>query len=100
MKKLSEAIEPKDKIKLLFLSILNREPTSEEMKMCIAELSPSATKPTTNTPDIPDHLSKEKKKAYKKQIEKKLAWEKFNRNREYFAIAWSLINTRQFSFVQ
>ena len=36
----------------------------------------------------------------KKQIEKKLAWEKFNRTREYFAIAWSLINTRQFSFVQ
>jgi hypothetical protein len=70
------------------------------MKMCIAELSPSATKPAANTPDIPDHLSKEKKKAYKKQIEKKLAWEKFNRNREYFAIAWSLINTRQFSFVQ
>jgi hypothetical protein len=70
------------------------------MKMCIAELSPSATNSTRNIPDIPDHLSKEKKRAFKKQIEKKLAWEKFNRNREYFAIAWSLINTRQFSFVQ
>ena len=100
MKKLSEAIEPKEKIKVLFLSILNREPTPEEMKMCIGELSESAIKTTANIPEIPDHLSKEKKKAYKKQIEKKLAWEKFNRNREYFAIAWSLINTRQFSFVQ
>ena len=100
MKKLSEAIEPKDKIKVLFLSILNRKPTPEEMKMCIGELSQSAIKTKANIPEIPDHLSKEKKKAYKKQMEKKLAWEKFNRNREYFAIAWSLINTRQFSFVQ
>ena len=100
MNKLSEAIEPEDKLKVLFLSILNREPTAEEIEMCLAELSPSATKLTIDVPDIPDHLSKEKRKAFKKQIEKKLAWEKFNRNREYFAIAWSLINTRQFSFVQ
>ncbi len=53
-----------------------------------------------DTQKIPEHLSKEKKKALKKEIEKRIAWEKFNRNREYFGIAWSLINTRQFSFVQ
>ena len=67
--------------------------------MCMAELSQQRLIRLLNQ-KIPDHLSKEKKKALKKQIEKKLAWEKFNRNREYFAIAWSLINTRQFSFVQ
>ena len=100
MKKLSEAIEPQEKIEVLFLSILNREPTSEEIKMCMAELSSAATDPIAVNQKIPEHLSKEKKKALKKQIEKNIAWEKFNRNREYFAIAWSLINTRQFSFVQ
>ena len=100
MKKLSEAHEPNEKINILFLSILNREPTAEELQMCMAELSPAATDSVVRNQKIPDHLSKEKKKAFKKQIEKKLAWEKFNRNREYFAIAWSLINTRQFSFVQ
>jgi hypothetical protein len=100
MKKLSEAIEPQEKIEVLFLSILNREPTSEEIKMCMAELSSAATDPIAGNQKIPEHLSKEKKKALKKEIEKKIAWEKFNRNREYFAIAWSLINTRQFSFVQ
>ena len=100
MKKLSEAHEPHEKIEVLFLSILNREPTSEELQMCMAELSPAATDSVAGNQKIPEHLSKEKKKALKKQIEKKIAWEKFNRNREYFAIAWSLINTRQFSFVQ
>ena len=100
MKKLSEAHEPHEKINILFLSILNREPTAEELQFCMAELSPVATDSVVKNQKIPDHLSKEKKKAFKKQIEKKLAWEKFNRNREYFAIAWSLINTRQFSFVQ
>ena len=100
MKKLSEAMNPQGKIKVLFLSILNREPTSDELKMCMAELSPAATNLFDVNQKIPKHLSKEKKRTLKKQIEKKLAWEKFNRNREYFAIAWSLINTRQFSFVQ
>ena len=100
MKKLSEAMNPQGKIKVLFLSILNREPTSDELKMCMAELSPAATDLFDVNQKIQKHLSKEKKRTLKKQIEKKLAWEKFNRNREYFAIAWSLINTRQFSFVQ
>ena len=100
MKKLTEATSPEEKIKVLFFSILNREPTKEELKMCMAELSQAATKSIDYNQKIPEHLSKEKKNALKKQIEKKIAWEKFNRNREYFAIAWSLINTRQFSFVQ
>ena len=88
------------KIEVLFLSILNRVPTPEEMEMCMAELSPAASGPLINDQKIPDHLSKEKKKAWKKQIEKKIALANFNRNREYFGIAWALINTRQFSFVQ
>ena len=45
MKKLDEAISPNDKIDVLFLSILNRMPTSEETRFCMAELSPAATKP-------------------------------------------------------
>ena len=41
MKKLTEATSPEEKIKVLFFSILNREPTKEELKMCMAELSGS-----------------------------------------------------------
>ena len=100
MKKLNEATNAKEKIDVLFLSILNRLPTSEESKLCMSELSPDILKPIAINQKIPDHLPKEKKKAYKKQLEKKIAWATFNRNREYFSIAWSLINTRQFSFVQ
>ena len=100
MKNLSEATAPTEKIKVLFLSILNREPTTEEIKMCMEELSPVAFQSSLDNQEIPEHLSKEKKKAWKKHMEKKVAWANFNRNREYFAIAWSLINTRQFSFVQ
>ena len=100
MKKLNEATNAKEKIDVLFLSILNRLPTPEESKLCMSELSPDILKPIAINQKIPDHLPKEKKKAYKKQLEKKLAWATFNRNREYFLIAWSLINTRQFSFVQ
>jgi len=100
MKKLNEATNAKEKIDILFLSILNRLPTSEESKLCMSELSPDILKPIDIGQKIPDHLPKEKKKAYKKQLEKKIAWATFNRNREYFSIAWSLINTRQFSFVQ
>ena len=44
MKKLTEATSPEEKIKVLFFSILNREPTKEELKMCMAELSQAATK--------------------------------------------------------
>ena len=62
MKKLSEAIEPQEKIEVLFLSILNREPTSEEIKMCMAELSSAATNPIAENQKIPEHLSKEKRK--------------------------------------
>ena len=100
MKKLNEATNAKEKIDILFLSILNRLPTHEESKLCMSELSPDILKPIAINQKIPDHLPKEKKKAYKKQLEKKIAWATFNRNREYFSIAWSLINTRQFSFVQ
>ncbi len=100
MKKLNGTDSPEDKIKVLFLSILNRLPTNDEVQLCMSELSPSATKPIAINQKVPENVSKNKRKEFKKQLEKKLALATFNRNREYFSIAWSLINTRQFSFVQ
>ena len=41
----------------------------------MAELSQAATKSIDYNQKIPEHLSKEKKNALKKQIEKKIAWE-------------------------
>jgi hypothetical protein len=100
MKKLAKAETPQEKIEVLFLSILNRKPTALETSACIDELSPSALSPLPISQEIPDRIAKDKRKAYKKNIEKSLAQALFNKNREYFALAWSLINTRQFSFIQ
>lgn len=100
MKKLAKAETPQEKIEVLFLSILNRKPTALEISACIDELSPNALSPLPVSQKIPDRIPKDKRKAYQKNIEKSLAQAQFNKNREYFALAWSLINTRQFSFIQ
>ena len=100
MKKLAKAETPQEKIEVLFLSILNRKPTALEISACIDELSPNALSPLPISQKIPDRIPKDKRKAYQKNIEKSLAQAQFNKNREYFALAWSLINTRQFSFIQ
>ena len=100
MKKLTQVKKPEAKIDVLFLSILNRKPTNEEIKACMDELSPIALSPIPVAQKIPDRIPKDKRKAYQKNIEKSLANAQFNQNREYFALAWSLFNTRQFSFIQ
>ena len=71
MKKLSEASEPEEKINVLFLSILNREPTAEELKMCVAELSAVAANPIEEEIEENTRPSIQREKALKKQLEKK-----------------------------
>ena len=100
MKKLTQVKKPEAKIDVLFLSILNRKPTNEEINACMDELSPNALLPILVAQKIPNRIPKDKRKAYQKNIEKSLANAQFNQNREYFALAWSLFNTRQFSFIQ
>lgn len=97
---LQKASNPQEKIKRLFLSILSRIPTDEEMSMCMATLT---AKPRVNSPPIKNQSQEiplAKKKKFEKDLEKKKNYAAFEAKKEFMAIAWSLINTRQFSFIQ
>jgi len=100
MADLQKASNPQEKIKRLFLSILSRIPTDEEMSMCMATLT---AKPRVNSPPIKNQSQEiplAKKKKFEKALEKKKNYAAFEAKKEFMAIAWSLINTRQFSFIQ
>ena len=97
---LQMATSPQEKIKCLFLSILSRIPTDEEMNMCLTTLT---AKPRVNLPPIKSqsqNIPPAKKKKLQKALEKKKNYAAFEAKKEFMAIAWSLVNTRQFSFIQ
>ncbi len=100
MEDLTEAQSPEEKIEVLFLSILNRRASVDEMQACISDLSPIVLAPIQASGKSPQKISKEKRTFLQKKFNKGLAQKNFNENREYFALAWSLFNTRQFSFIQ
>jgi hypothetical protein len=97
---LQMATSPQEKIKCLFLSILSRIPTDEEMNMCLTTLT---AKPRVNLPPIKSqsqNIPPAKKKKLQKALQKKKNYAAFEAKKEFMAIAWSLVNTRQFSFIQ
>jgi hypothetical protein len=91
MVELQRASNPQEKVKCLFLSILSRIPTDEEMSMCLANLT---AKPGVDSPPIKTGSQKPP------PAKKKKSYAAFEAKKEFMAIAWSLINTRQFSFIQ
>lgn len=92
---------PKEKVRVLFLSILNREPTAEESETCLAELK-EALAQAAPLPKVPEHLTGEKRKKYIRYLDKKREAQQTYGPvaKAYQGIAWALLNTRQFSFVQ
>lgn len=92
---------PKDKVRVLFLSILNREPTAEESETCLVELK-EALAQAAPQPKVPEHLKGEKRKKYLRYLDKKRQTQQTYGPvaKAYQGIAWALLNTRQFSFVQ
>lgn len=97
-KNLLQAESTEGKIEVLFLSILNRNPTPEELSQSLAMVT-SSPKVPYQIP-LPKKVSPEKKKKYLHSIEGKKQKLSYYNDRDFRGIAWSLINTRQFSFIQ
>ena len=97
-KNLLKAESSEEKIKVLFLSILNRNPSSEELTQSLAMVT-SSPKVPYQIP-LPKKVSPEKKVKYLKSIKDKKQKLAYYNDRDFRGIAWSLINTRQFSFIQ
>ena len=100
-KNVVEAQTPKEKVRVLFLSILNREPSVEEYEACLAELK-EALAQASPLPKVPEHLTGEKRRKYLQYLAKKHKTKQTFGPvaKAYQGIAWALLNTRQFSFVQ
>ena len=86
------------KIHVLFLSILNRKPSAEELSQSLAMVTTTPKVPYQIP--LPNKVSPEKKKKYLKSIQDKKQKLAYYNDRDFRGIAWSLINTRQFSFIQ
>ena len=98
-KNLSRMGSDKDKIKVLFLSLLNREPTAQETADCLELVRRKSSLPSPSL-RIPDHWSKEKKDKYRKSMAKRVEELSKSDNKRFLGVAWALMNTRQFTFIQ
>lgn len=87
------------KIRVLFLSLLNREPSTQEIEDCLDLVIKKSTIPPP-TLKIPDQWPNEKKKKYQQNMAKKLQALEMADNKRFWGVAWALMNTRQFSFIQ
>ncbi len=96
---LSQAHSDEEKIKILFLSLLNRKPSKDELKNCLSVVKAKSTIPPPSF-KVSANWSKTKKKHYKKMTENQKKALAQADNRRFFGVAWALLNTRQFSFVQ
>ena len=87
-------------------SILNRKPTEEETKTCLAEIRQAKEKTPDFSSKIPADASPEKRKQllkyYAERAKKKGYAPKSDRvmTPSFQGLAWTLLNTRQFSFIQ
>ena len=84
---------------MLFLSILNREPSKGEIEDCLEVVKGKSTLPPPSL-KIPDDWPDEKKVKYRKAMAKRMQTLANSENRRFLGVAWALMNTRQFSFIQ
>jgi hypothetical protein len=98
-KNLSRVDSEEEKINVLFLSILNREPSKEEIRDCLDLVKRKSTLPPPSL-KIPDNWPREKKEKYRKAMAKRMQLLAQSENRRFLGVAWALMNTRQFSFIQ
>jgi hypothetical protein len=98
-KNLSRVDSEEEKIKVLFLSILNREPSDEETMDCLEIVKGKSSLPPPSM-KIPEHWNRDKKEKYRKTMAKKMQDLAKSDNRRFLGVAWALMNTRQFTFIQ
>ncbi len=98
-KNLSKSDTSTEKVRTLFLSLLSREPTQEEIVDCL-----EIVKGKSSIPPPAFKVSAQWSKAKKQKYLTKMAAHKQamanSENRRFFGVAWAIINTRQFSFIQ
>ena len=91
----------KDKVDILFLSILNRKPTKEELETCLDEIDGAKDKTPDYSSRIPANISPERKrKLLKYYAQRAKSKSSYGMNSGIRGLAWTLLNTRQFSFIQ
>ncbi|MBU63202.1 MAG: hypothetical protein CMI26_11955 [Opitutae bacterium] len=91
----------KDKVDILFLSILNRKPTKEELETCLDEIGRAKDETPDYSLRIPANISPEKKrKLLKYYAQRAKSKRSYGMNSGIRGLAWTLLNTRQFSFIQ
>ena len=95
--KVMEKTTVEEKIEVIYLGMLQRKPTDEELNLCIDTLD-------LGDPPLLASYQKGENPEKQKKAEKKLEWE----NKRYIKkvhdelrhLAWALLNTREFSFIQ
>jgi len=95
--KVMEKTTVEEKIEVIYLGMLQRKPTDEELNLCIDTLD-------LGDPPLLASYQKGNDPEKQKKAEKKWEWE----NKRYIKkvhdelrhLAWALLNTREFSFIQ
>ena len=91
----------KDKVDVLFLSILNRKPTKEEQETCLDEIDRAKDETPDHSSRMPANIPTEKKrKLLKHYAQRAKTKSSYGMNPGIRGLAWTLLNTRQFSFIQ
>ena len=88
-----------EKIRVLFLSLLSREPTEKESMDCLKIVKAKSSIPPPTFKVSSDWPSDKRKKYLKKIADQKRALA-LSDNRRLWGVAWAIMNTRQFSFIQ
>lgn len=98
-KNLSLLKSDSEKIRVLFLSLLSREPTERETMDCLKIVKAKSSIPPP-TFKVSSNWPSDKKKKYLKKIAEQKRALALSDNRRLWGVAWAIMNTRQFSFIQ
>ena len=96
---LSRVRSDAEKIEVLFLSLLNRKPSQEEAEDCLELVKKKSLIPPPALKVSTQWSSVKKNKYLMKMAEQKRRLVQSD-NRRFIGVAWAIMNTRQFSFIQ
>ena len=96
---LSRVRSDAEKIEVLFLSLLNRKPSQEEVEDCLEIVKKKSLIPPPALKVSTQWSSVKKNKYLMKMAEQKRTLIQSD-NRRFIGVAWAIMNTRQFSFIQ
>ena len=98
-KNLSHPQSDQEKLEVIFLTLLNRKPNAEEVKNCMEIVKGKSVIPPPML-KVSTQWSTEKKRKHIEKMDKQKQSLIQSDNRRFLGVAWALMNTRQFSFIQ